>query len=297
MWLSQEKFDLIHIEPFYVWPSLPPATVPLIVGEHNIEYEVYADYVKHFPIVPLRAFLGFDVMKLRFWEEAIWRKARAITAVSLNDKNVIEKVHTRVTLVPNGIDLNQFSYKEGRPKRPGPVILFVGDFKWFPNQQAVRDLLHTVWPFIKQKFPESRLRIIGRGLADDFVRESRGKGAEVVMDVVDIALEYRSADVLVAPLHIAGGTKFKILEAMASGLPVITTREGAEGLGVKNNVQYLEAANSAHYVDQMRKIWKNEKLRFALKREARKLIEDKYNWDSIAKKLDAVWNQVYEKGD
>ena len=68
--LSTNNFDLIHIEPFYVYPSLPKLTIPLVVGEHNIEYSIYEQYVRKFPVSFLRPFLFFDVIKTRIWEES-----------------------------------------------------------------------------------------------------------------------------------------------------------------------------------------------------------------------------------
>ncbi len=294
-WIAQNTFDLVHIEPFYVSPSLPPNTPPLVVGEHNIEYEVYVEYVKHFPLLPIRPFFGLDVVKLRLWEERAWRRAAAITAVSSHDKDVIGRVNKLVTLVPNGVDLKQFAYQSRRPKRTAPLVLFVGDFKWLPNQQATRSLLHHIWPAVKQKFPLAKLRIIGRSLPEAIIREGKATGAEIMEDVTDIAAEYRNADMLMAPIQIAGGTKFKILEAMASGLPVITTRQGSEGLEAQNTLHYLEAQTPVQYIDQMRKIWENEKFRFTLTESARRLIEARYSWDSIAQLLDKVWRRIYEK--
>ncbi|MFZ5845288.1 MAG: hypothetical protein ACOY0S_02360, partial [Patescibacteria group bacterium] len=66
--LETEKYDLIHLEPFYVWPALPRTHFPLVVAEHNIEYRVYSDYVRRSPWIPLRPLMYADVLKLRFWE-------------------------------------------------------------------------------------------------------------------------------------------------------------------------------------------------------------------------------------
>ena len=113
--------------------------------------------------------------------------------------------------------------------------------------------------------------------------------------MVDIRLEYEGSDVLVAPLSISGGTKFKILEAFASGLPVVTTKEGAAGIDAASGKHYLEASKPQDFVGHIAKIWENGAVRKRLITNARKLVEDKYSWDSIAKTLDSVWRKVHGK--
>lgn len=293
--LKKNSYDLLHLEPFYVWPSVPKTHLPIVVGEHNIEYEVYQQYVRRFLAVPLRPLLYLDTLKLRFWEEVIWKKAHTITAVSEHDERVIRRCNKKVYRVPNGVDLVEFPFREKRQSNEGPVLLFVGDFKWLPNRDSSKQLIFDIWPLLKERFPGVTLRIIGRNIPKNLKKQAETLGATVVGEVSDIAKEYQSADILLAPVTIGGGTKFKMLEAMASGLPVITTQAGMQGLGTVAGVHYLEAATPEEFVTQTVEIWENTRLRNTITKSARKLVEEKYGWDSIAQNLDSVWRQTYEE--
>ena len=293
---SREQYDLVHIEPFYVFPSLPELSIPIVVGEHNVEYRIYEDYVRVFPVVPLRPLLFLDVFKLRLQEERVWRKAAAITAVSEEDRNVMKKkTNTPVAIVANGVDLVNFPFRSTRPKRNTPVLLFVGNFSWLPNVEGCKTLLNDIWPLLKDRFPVATLRIVGRNMPQSLKKRANALGATVVGEISDIAKEYRSADMLLAPIRIGGGTKFKMLEALASGLPIITTEQGMQGLDATAGSHYLKASTPEEFVAQTEKIWENTNLRSTIIRSGRKLVEEKYSWDSIAKILDDVWKNTHEK--
>lgn len=265
--LTREKYDVVHIEPFYVWPSLPKIHLPIVVGEHNIEYEVYQRYVRRFPLVPLRPILYADTLKLRFWEEYVWRKAAAITAVSDSDVRVIRKLNKRVYRVANGVDLSAFPFQSKKIKTDS--FLYVGNFKWMENRDAAEYLERDIWPEIKKEYPEAQLRIIGK----------ERNPVESIQD------ELYKTDIMIAPIRIGGGTKFKILEAMASGIPVITTTIGAQGLDKKT---LWIADTPGEVLTAIEKISKNsERIK-----QARKIVKAEYNWDTIAQSLEYVWQSV-----
>ena len=292
--LTRETFELVHLEPFYDWPAIPKTHVPVVVSEHNVEYEVYEYHARRFWMPALRPFLFLDAVKLRLWEHKVWANVAARTAVSPEDAAAM-KTAGEVTVVPNGVDLKAFSYAPRAKKAKGPAVLFVGDFRWFPNKDAAERLVSDIWPVIKKRFPGASFRIVGRHIPGGIAAAVRRAGGTVQSDVPDIAEEYRSADALIAPHAIGGGTKFKMLEAMASGLPVITTKEGMAGLAAVSGTHYLQAAAPRDYVAQLEKIWDNRKIRDTITAAARNLVETHYGWDAIARELDAVWKKTYEK--
>ncbi|MBU1326629.1 glycosyltransferase family 4 protein [Patescibacteria group bacterium] len=294
--LEENNFDIVHAEPFYVWPSIPYSDKPLVVGEHNIEYRVYTEYVRHFPIVPLRPILYADVLKMRFWEEHSWGKASHLVTVSQEDKQTILKAvpDAGVTVVVNGVDESLFGVHTRKLKKP-PEFLFLGDFRWMPNTDALRHLLSDLWPQIRERYPGASLRVVGQGLSFRYVQEIEKHHALSVGEVSDIAGEYRRADVLLAPMRIPGGTKFKILEAFAAGIPVVTTLNGVFGLDVRHRVHAWIAQTDEEYVEGVRVILTDQAFRMQLVQNSRKLVESRYNWDTIAKTLDRVWRESYGK--
>ena len=293
--IAGQSFDILHIEPFYVWPSIPKDKIPIVCSEHNIEYNVYASYVSRFSVPILKPLLYWDVAKLKFWERFVWKRADAVTAVSREDAQEIRTVmDIDPAIVPNGVDLDRFTFVRP-PKRSAPVCLFVGNFRWLPNREAASKLLDTIWPEIRAAYPNALLRIVGRDMPQTIIQKAKSLGAEALTDVPDIEKEYQQADFLIAPHGIAGGTKFKMLEAMASGTVIVTTPEGVSGIAVKRDVHYLEAVLPEDYKMAIERAWSHKPLRDRMAKDAREFVEKNYSWKHIAETLETVWKQTYEE--
>lgn len=239
--LATKTYDLIHIEPGYIWPVLPNTAVPIVLTEHNIEYSIYQSYVRSFPFALLRPLLSLDVMKLRAWEEKTWEQVSHVIAVSEDDASVIRQKTKNVSVVPNGVDIKEFPFKPKKNVGTGVRFLFVGNFSWMQNVDALRFVLTKLWPEIKRKYPESNLSVVGKRMPGDLQNQVQHHGARLFEDITDITKEYQKGDILLAPIRIGGGTKFKILEAMASGMPVVTTTTGIQGLTVKQEKDLMVA--------------------------------------------------------
>ncbi|MBI5620267.1 glycosyltransferase [Candidatus Gottesmanbacteria bacterium] len=291
--LASDSYDLIHIEPWYVWPSVPEVTIPVIAATHNIEHEVYMQFAKSVRWSLLRPGYYWDVWKLRCWEQEVWKRAARVIAVSDDDARTIATSvgPERVRIVPNGVDTK--AYRPVIRKRVGsPVFLFVGSFMWMQNRDAVSWLLSSIWPELRRRHPGSILRIIGRNMPEGLRRLTTGGHIELMEQVEDVADEFHRADMLLAPIRIGGGTSFKILEAMASGLPVVTTSLGATGMHVTSGEEVRIANTSQEFTDAVAYLVKNPGEYIRMARQARALIEREYNWDAISSVLDRVWYET-----
>ena len=295
--LSRTSYDLIHIEPGYVFPSLPKTNVPIVVGEHNIEHEVYEGYIRRFSIIPLRPLLYVDVLKLRAWERIVWNKAAHVITVSIRDASTVASVvgEDKITVASNGVDIAAFPFA---PKKEidahAPVFLFVGNFSWMQNRDAVLVLVGNIWNGIRAKYPDAILRIVGKNMPASLKKKVLQEGVVLLEDIEDIRLQYRKADVLVAPIRIGGGTKFKILEAMASGLPVVTTIKGIEGLRVENGKHVIVVDDPKDMVAAVDDAL-DKKIRESITKAARGKIEQEYSWKTITDKLLSAWQTAYER--
>lgn len=289
--LKDKSYDLFHIEPFYVYPSLPKTKLPIVVSEHNIEYTIYEQYVRKFPVPFMRPFLFLDVVKTRIWEEMVWKKSKACIAVSEEDKRVMDAARSApVAIIPNGVDCNEYVFKSRVVSEKSLRCLFIGDFAWMPNKEAVSVLLQRIWPEIHTRFPSAKLTIVGKQFPLSLNKYVTGD-IRCVGRVSDIASIYDSHNVLLAPMGIGGGTKFKLLEAFATGIHVLTTKQGAMGLSVSPTKEYLEVYTPNDYVKALEFLCTDNKHAEVMARNARKTIETVYNWDIIADQLDKVWKQ------
>lgn len=288
--IRKEKFDLIHAETFYIMQNVPETNIPIILAEHNIEYLVYNRFVKHAPFI-IRALLSIDVAKIKYWEEKFWKRATKVIAVSEEEKNLIGK--KEVVIVSNGVNIVQFKFQRSKLKTNNKKILFIGDFKWIQNRDAARWILTEIWPLINLKFNSSTINltlwIVGKNIPQS-IKNLNNKNVVFDEDAPQETYKiFEQADILLAPIRIGGGTSFKILEAMASGVPVITTSLGIEGIQAKNNQEVLIADDKESLVDCIVRLLSEESPYEEIRKNARKLVEKKYDWKIIIKTLEEVY--------
>jgi len=293
--LTDEKYDLIHAETFYVMPHIPKTSVPVLLVEQTIEYLVYNHFVEKQAPAILRPLLRLDVLKLKYWETHFWKRAKKVVVMSDSDKNEMEKLSPglSIDIVPNGVDINHFSKKE-KIKEPIKKVLYVGNFTWLQNAEAVKILVNDVWPKIKKSVSDAKLWIVGTHMGDE-IRGLASDDIEVTEGLEDIRDAYKNASVLVAPIKGPGGTRLKILEAMASSLPVVTTSVGAEGLGVSDNNEALIRDSLGSLSDAAVSVLKNDNLANKLGKSGKDFVERNYTWDESAQKLDKIYKEVYGK--
>lgn len=288
--LQKESFDLIHIETFYVMQNLPEVSLPTVLVEHNIEYLVYKRLVSKVPLF-LRPLFLIDIQKLQYWERFFWKKATKLVAVSNEEKIIMER--DDVEIVPNGVDINKFKLKtqNPKPKTSERRILFIGDFRWIQNRDAVRWILKEIWPQINSKL-DLTLWIVGRKIPDEIRKLINDKN--VIFDEnapSETEKIFAQADMLLAPIRVGGGTSYKILEAMASGVPVITTKLGIEGIQAIDGESVLLADTANDFTQKIEALL-DDSLYKKIAENARILIEQQHNWEIIVKKLEKVYESA-----
>lgn len=287
--LKTEGFDLIHVETSYVMQNLPETRIPIVLVEHNIEYLVYKRFAEHAPL-PLRPLLYIDVLKLKYWEEKAWKKVRKLVAVSEIEKEIMGKKRGDVLIVSNGVDTEKYKvlnikYKAAKTEKRA---LFIGDFKWVQNRDAAEWILRDIWPKIHNSV---KLWIVGRKIPDNI----KAMGDDGVFfdenAPEDTNLIFQKADILFAPIRVGGGTSFKILEAMASGVPVMTTLLG-NAINAKDNLEIIVGKTSEDFVKSIKKLLEDKKFYEEISANARKLVEEKYDWKKIVEKLESVYKSA-----
>jgi len=290
---KKEKFDLIHAETFYVMPNIPPDNIPIILAEQTIEYLVYLHYTNSVNFLPLKLLMNWDVTKILFWEKRFWKKATRVVAMSEADKKRMQEISAglNVDLVPNGVDTEFFSLKKKTNSNREKIILFVGNFKWLQNREAVSILVKSIWPFIKKSLPSAKLWIVGRFPTKEIL-EFASSSIKVSSEIDDIRKAYNKAHVLLAPIYGPGGTRYKILESMASGVPVVTTATGIEGLNCIHNREVLIKEKPLDLAKETIKLLTNESLYNKLVQNGRKLVENQFNWKTIASSLDRIYKEA-----
>lgn len=292
--LLNQKFDLIHVETFYVMQNLPWVSTPVVLAEHNIEYLVYKRYSQNASSF-LKPLFYLDVYKLKRAEEKSWGKATKLVAVSNEEKKLMNRSDTAV--VPNGVDVDKFKLSD-KASTNQKRVLFIGDFKWIQNKDSAEFILKHVWPKIQSGIRNQKLEIkvklwiVGK----DIPQNIKNLGDEdVIFDEKapeETSLIFQNADVLLAPIRVGGGTSFKILEAMATGTAVVTTDLGIEGIDAKDNEEFLLANTSEEMVQSTVRVLTDSMLKEKIVKNARLLMKEKYDWKKIVLMLESVYRSA-----
>lgn len=291
--LDSDTFDLIHVETSYVMQNVPETPVPLILVEHNIEYLVYDRFVRRTPLL-MRPLLTLDVLKLKQFEIKAWRRATHVVTVSDVEKEIVAESKVSVTTVPNGVDLTKFVIKDVQKtlEKKKKKILFIGDFKWIQNRDAATWIITKLWVRI-QKVSDASLWIVGKKIPQSI--KQLDTHTSIIFDEnssKDTSDIFKEADILLAPIRVGAGTQYKILEAMASGTPVVTTTLGAIGIEAEMGKNILVADDETGLVQNVISLLEDKTLYQKIASNARKLIEEKYDWEKIVTTLEHVYKGV-----
>ncbi|MCX7928120.1 MAG: glycosyltransferase family 4 protein [Patescibacteria group bacterium] len=296
--LERERYDLIHAETFYVMPHIPKTSVPSILVEQTIEYQVYMHYVINEAPWFLKPLFLIDVMKLRFWEKYFWKKADGLVAVSREDKLIMQKLIPKadVDIIPNGVDFEYYCAKKVEKKFPPRVLYGVTNFEWLQNLEAVNILIKEVWPHIKKGFPTAILWIVGRKIPYDLLQLSKEKqDIKITESIADSRDAYLGASVMLTPIRGSGGTRLKVLEAMAAGLPVVSTSVGVAGLDVKHGKHALISDDTKELARFTVELLKDKDKARIIGKNGKDYVRKFFDWQSIVKMHDKIYKKAISK--
>lgn len=294
--LELEKYDLIHTETFYVMPHLGKTCVPIIQVEQTIWHEVYQHHVMteiHFLLRPL--FL-LDVAKIIFWEKHYWKKANGLFAVSEEDRNIMQKLlpKNKIGIIPNGVDCSYYNEIKTKKYSPLRILYGVSNFEWLQNQEAVKILLNKVWPKLKQIYSSKvKVWIVGRKMPDWIIKRSQDDSDIIVTENIDDARKaYSSATVMITPIEGGGGTRIKILEAMAAGLPVISTSTGIAGLNVTDGKEVFIADDPQEMAKKAKRLLEDRGLALKMGKNAREHVRKYFDWKQIVAMHEPIYTDL-----
>ncbi len=295
----KEKFDVIHVETFYVMQNIPVTSLPIVLVDHNIEYHVYKRFMSRAPLLA-KPLLAIDISKIKKEEQASWRQATKVVAVSEEDKKVMQNAGLEPELVSNGVNIEQFAYKPTNrllteKSFATRKVLFIGDFKWLQNKDSVSFILKEVWPLMRSK-NNLKLWIVARDIPDSI--RSLSNDPSVLFDTQSSVKPtpeiFQEADVLLAPIRVGGGTSYKILESMSCGTPVVTMPMSANAISATDGENIMVGRVPNELAEKTLQILDSQKLYAKIAQNGRKLIEANYSWKEIAKELEKVYKGVLQ---
>jgi glycosyltransferase involved in cell wall biosynthesis len=238
-----------------------------------------------------------DLVDERRWrrlEQDIARTAAATVVCSELDRRRLAEPGVKV--VANGYELPPSGAVEPRETDAGPVLLMVALLTYEPNRDAVAFFARQVLPLIRARIPEARLRVVGRYGAEGIQRLRGLTGVEFAGEVPDVGPELAAARVSVVPIRFGGGTRIKVLEAFAHGVPVVSTTVGCEGLDVIDGRHLLVADRPAELAVACCRLLTDEDVGKRISAEARALWEQRYRWTAATPAVAEILQAVTTEG-
>ncbi len=292
--IARFKPDVVHLDMLHLGELLPHLQgLPVVLVEHNAESVLLTRRVDNESSFFRKRYLGRQAIKLSAYESRVCATVNEIVAVSDVDAGIIGHLapDTPVTVVPNGVDTEFFSPGVW-PAVPSSMV-YVGGLSWFPNLDAIDFFTREILPHLVKSVGDAQLTVVGQVPSQRTLDPWRGQDRVRFTGLVDdIRPIVGGASVYVVPLRIGGGTRLKILDAMAMGKAVVTTSVGCEGLEVQNGRDLLIADGVEDFSAAVLQVLRDPQLAARLGAAGRACVERRYQWSAIAERMEAVYARV-----
>jgi glycosyltransferase involved in cell wall biosynthesis len=278
--LERRRHDVVFVDGWLMAQYVPASFVgPRLLHEHNVEHEMWERHAATERNRARRALVRAEAARVRSYERRLLDRADVVFAVSDADRRAFLALGAdprRVRVLPNVADASMLERPTLQPPSE-PVILFFGTLSWPPNVAGLERFLRDGLPSLAGRIPGVRTVVAGHGPSDALRALIRSTpGAELVEDVDDDERLYRRARCFVDASVGGAGTRVKILNAMARGVPVVATTDAAAGLDARAGVHLLEARDPAALADPVGRVLTDEELWRRLSTEGRRLVGERY---------------------
>jgi glycosyltransferase involved in cell wall biosynthesis len=292
--LLAQSWDVIQVEHSYSFQpyeaELARRSLPFVITEHNVESSLGAATYDRLPIW-LAPFARYDRWRYQRWERRVLSQAQHVIAVTPDDASVLGALSGRPTdVVVNGVDCRHYS--DVQADAQAERLLFIGNFEYAPNVDAVIWAMDHILPELWRRRPQLRFTVCGYALPPAWRQRWPDARIEWQGFVTDLRDQQRRASLFIAPLRQGGGSKLKILEAMAAGLPVVTTGQGASGLQVRDGVHYARAETAQTFVTSILALLDNPARAAALGEAGRRYVQTEHDWSAAARSLEAIYARL-----
>ena len=296
--LRAERFDIVNMEFTFLGHlnvrQAPPGQAPpsLVVDSHNIDFDLARQYAR-MGSAGRRLYHSRNWPKLRDEELGTYRGADGVYLCSTADEQRLLDLAPgiRTTVIPNAADVAYYQPRPGDPPPDGRTVVFFGLLSYIPNVDGVTHFVQDIWPRIAAEHPEARFKIIGGSPPPSLLKLAEPR-IELTGFVPDLRPHLAAAAAVVVPLRLGGGTRLKIVEAMAMAKPVVSTSLGAEGIEAVPGKDLLIEDQPIAFARAVNGLLAEPALAAQLGRSARQLAVDRYAWSEAARSLESFYRQV-----
>ena len=292
--LRQHPYDVILCDYLLTAGVLPfDLGIPTVIFTHNVEAVIW--------------YRQYSVSRNLLWKAIAWREYRTLDRMERRLTHLADHILTvsdadretflrflpakKVTTVPTGVDLGYFQPSCSQPRAHS--LVFTGSMDWLPNEDAMEYFCSEILPLIRKRIPNVTLQIVGRKPTRKVAAlKERYPNVEVTGAVDDVRRYVHESSVYIVPLRIGGVTRIKIFEAMAMGMPIVSTTIGAEGLPVSHGENIVLADDPVEFADRTADLLMDPVARCRIGSAARTLVESRYSWQAVTDIVDDVLRRV-----
>ncbi|WP_185957262.1 glycosyltransferase family 4 protein [Gracilimonas mengyeensis] len=264
----------------------------IILRESNVEYLLLKRNAKREANPVKKVLLYHQATMMKKFEAEALQKVDAFTAISEYDRQLLSALvpKKKSAAIYPSIEIPEI---RGLERDPYKMLMFA-DWNWQPNIQGLEWFLKEVWPPLKKAQPKVSLTVCGKGMPDSLLSIFNNDTQLHYKGFVEDLEEFKQrCGVMLAPLFSGSGIKLKIMESLASGLPVITTNSGAEGIpGLKENAHYLKANNAEDFLQKINKLLNDCSLQKTLSTQGRTLVKRNFSYKAQSQKLESFIQKV-----
>jgi len=283
-----ERFDCIVCD--FVASGVHIADIKrAVIFQHNVETTIFERHAQHAKTPIHRWFFGLQARRMRAYEERMCRNSIHVIAVSSIDAQRMRDMFkiTNVSEVATGVDVDYFRRSPGRP--PEIEFVFVGSMDWLPNIEGMVWFAKEILPLIRRRKPDCRVAIVGRKPGPEILALAAADARiEVTGTVPDVRPYLWNSQISILPLRIGGGTRMKVYEAMAAGLPVVSTSVGIEGLACQPGRDLLIGDSPEEFAERCISLLDDPNLRNNISESGFRLVDENCSWEVVSKQFEKV---------
>ena len=294
--IAEHELDVILCDFIVPAPIIPwgnRARAAKVIFTHNVEAQIWK---RHYEVAsnPLWKAISWREWKtMERTEREYLTAADHVLAVSETDRDSFARFvdPRKLSVVQTGVDVDYFR-PDRRDEEPNSIV-FTGSMDWLPNEDGIVYFTEQILPLVRDRIPDVSVTVVGRRPSAKLqALAAQQPGLQLTGWVEDVRPYLARSAVFIVPLRIGGGTRLKIFEAMAAGLPVISTTVGAEGLPVQNGENIVLADSPADFADRTVALLENSGERARLGEAARRMVVEKYSWRTVAGELARTLERV-----
>ncbi len=297
--LEREKIDIVQIEHSFLAPyieAIPKRYVcKKILSFQNLGSRQYKSMAQMQLGLKRKVLSSLKSLLMQGWEAAYAERFDCNLVVSKQEMDILHQKNHRlkIEIIKNGVDTNLV---RPLPKNPGSkTLLFVGTMSYPPNADAMLYFCKRTLPLIREKVPDITLVIVGQHPPQEIRELAADDNIMVTGEVSDLKPYYEQAQVVIVPLRAGGGTRLKILEAMAFGRSVVSTKLGCEGLRLKNGEQILIADKPRDFAECICHLLADASERARIASNGHQLVVAEYDWQKVGQKLVSIYKKLLEQ--